>query len=205
MPAVILSLFTLARLALFWAFSRLRCSLWLTCCIPIGQRYPFRGSTAAPRQYLGAPGLPEQRKNGLGKSYFAAAFADFCPMAAWTSNELDLKPRTSRQKGFDGLRLIECIAGLPHIGLRHSEGFMAVTAVAVELSAHWGCLLWRRMSFLFFVRKENVSRVRVCDVCLPRGDQKFLCQPDTLDDRQAGLIYLDNANLTKTRTKRRGG
>ena len=39
------------------------------CCISLGQRYPFGGSTGAPRHCLGALDLLEQRKNGLGKSH----------------------------------------------------------------------------------------------------------------------------------------
>ena len=32
------------------------------CCVSLGQRYPFRGSTGAPRHRLSTPNLLEQRK-----------------------------------------------------------------------------------------------------------------------------------------------
>ena len=39
------------------------------CYISLGQRYPFGGSTGAPRHYLGALNLLEQGTNKLGKPY----------------------------------------------------------------------------------------------------------------------------------------
>ena len=38
----------------------------MTCCISLGQHYPFGVSTEAPRQCLGAPDLLEHRKIGWG-------------------------------------------------------------------------------------------------------------------------------------------
>lgn len=40
----------------------------MCCCISLGQRCPFGGSTRAPRHCLGALNLLEQRENGLVKS-----------------------------------------------------------------------------------------------------------------------------------------
>lgn len=39
-----------------------------SCCISPGQRYPFAGSTGAPRKCLGDPDLFEQGEIGWGKS-----------------------------------------------------------------------------------------------------------------------------------------
>ena len=38
------------------------------CCISLGQRFAFRGSTGVPRQCLGVPSWLEQKYNKLGKS-----------------------------------------------------------------------------------------------------------------------------------------
>ena len=49
--------------------SSVKARLVASCCIFLGQFYPFGESTGAPRHCLGTPDLLEKRNEGLEKSY----------------------------------------------------------------------------------------------------------------------------------------
>ena len=85
-PAVILSFLILARLALFRAFSRCRCSRRLVLVQRSQTLAPWPEGGLQNHEYLFK--LSKTNKNIV-------------------PDDLDLKPRTSRQKRFDGLRVFE--------------------------------------------------------------------------------------------------
>lgn len=98
---------------------------------PHSCRHPVFLALCSPRSLLGILSLPP-----LDPVSRFAGFADSSTMAGRASEDWDLTLWAILDMGFDSSRLSKLFACISHVGLRHWEQFVAVAAVAVELSAH---------------------------------------------------------------------
>ena len=98
----------------------------------VGQRYPFGGSTGAPKRCLGAPDLLEQRKSGLGKSYMDMdnRGCQSC-LAKLVGGQVEEGVVHSREEGIDFV-----VAGAEE-GFDHAE--KEVVTLAIDMGIPLGC------------------------------------------------------------------
>ena len=96
---------------------------------------------------------------------------------------------------FDDLRLLECFARFPHVGLRHRKQNVTIAAIAVELPTHCG---WPREGVDFrisgLVNQARLFQDAGCrsDLCEKRRLRSFLVNliPYIMSE-QVKVRYLD--------------